>query len=187
MRFALTLLMAGVLAAGCASSDAPSAEGADAAATAVAQSATPRVAAPSPTELPASSSPSVAARPVDCLVVEASVPSLDKSWSEFSGDGNGVFVAVSLDLTNLCEKPIKAYAGTVEVFDTFGDSIFTGNWKQTRKIAVGASTTSKAGQGYGFSEFEDPVVPLKDAAREDLTITFTPTMLVFSDGTRVEG
>ena len=185
MRFALALLTAGVLAAGCGSSDTPGAEGADA--TAVAQSATAGVAAPTPTEALASSSPSVGTSPVDCLVVEASVPSLDKSWSEFSGDGNGVFVAVSLELTNLCEKPIKAYAGTVEVFDTFGDSIFKGNWKQTRKIAVGASTTSKTGQGYGFSEFEDAVVPLKDAAREDLTITFTPTMLVFADGTRVEG
>ena len=184
MRFALALLSAGILAAGCAGSDTSGAEGA--AATAAVQSATPAVAAPSPTEAPASSSP-MADSPVDCLVVEASVPSLDKSWSEFSGDGNGVFVAVNLELTNLCEKPIKAYAGTVEVFDTFGDSIFKGNWKQTRKIAVGASTTSKPGQGYGFSEFEDAVVPLKDAAREDLTITFTPTMLVFADGTRVEG
>lgn len=184
MKLALALMCAGVLAAGCAGAQSTEADPTKAGSVRSSQSA---VASPAPTDALPSSSPSVVASPVDCLAVDASIPSLDKSWSEFTSDGNGVFVAVSLELTNLCDKPIKAYAGTVEVFDTFGDSIFKGNWKQTRKIAVGASTTSKAGQGYGFSEFEDAVVPLKDAAREDLTITFTPTMLVFADGTRAEG
>lgn len=178
-RTVIALLLACVLAAalaGCGSSP----EGAPPPAPAsAAPAATPEPTpepAPEPTPAPTPApDPLLSAVSVDLLGKDI-LPEDRDAW-RFSD-----YVMFDFNYTNHTDKEIRGFQGIVSFYDMFGKEILSLSLENTDPIEAGA-TINNSDMSLEVNPYIDDHVKLRDTKFEDMTMSFVPTMVVFSDGT----
>lgn len=140
----------------------------------------PTIETPNPLE-----SPTPISEPT-CLAVTALPAKVTKNVSEYGlPNGDDIFVEVRLQLTNNCVGPVKGFSGNIDVTDLFEFSVVNGTVKETIAVKPGETKKTKSGMGYFVDKFDDGYQSLLDADPADLTITYSPIVVILRDGTRL--
>ena len=90
-------------------------------------------------------------------------------------------VMFEFDYKNQTDKEIRGFQGITTFYDMFNKKIISINLENTDSIAAG-ETIHCSDMYLDVNRFMDDHIKLRDTEFEDMTMSFVPTMVVFSDG-----
>lgn len=124
---------------------------------------------------------------LDCLQIEPLPYELWRNYDEFYGKGRGrdLFVESRVAVTNKCGKTVRGFKYDAEFTDELDETLLSGNASEKLVVKPGQTRKTVPDRGWTIrAVFDaDKIKTFTRADPADITVTMTPTKILFTDKT----